>query len=141
MRHPVSTILALLALTATLSLAACNTFEGISSEDVAGTPTVYAKVIHEPNPLLLGHWRRSAPAQFSKPWAFDYCLVKKGDRYAVFYFYDSHMKNAFKGWADFTIDGDSMTSGVDGTTFAVEDGKVIMQYPGRTDKYHMVQGE
>jgi hypothetical protein len=130
---------ALTALAALLALASCSRYEGISAEDLAGVPTVYAAVKKEPDPLLMGHWRRPAPSGLSKPWAFSYCLVKRGDRYAVFYFYDSHLKNSFKGWADFTIDGNRMTSGVDGTTFSVEGGQVIMRYPGRTDRYRMTR--
>jgi len=115
----------------------CKSLNSISTEDVAGTPSVYAKVLKEPNPLLMGHYRRSAPADLFKPWTFNYCLVKKGDKYAVFYDYDSRKKNSFHGWADFTIDGDRLTSGVDGTTFYVKDGQVFMQYPGREAPYHM----
>lgn len=118
-------------------LTACKSLNSISSEDVAGTPSVYAKVLKEPNPLLVGHYRRSAPAEINKPWTFNYYLVKKGDKYAVFYDYDSRKKNSFHGWADFTIDGDRLTSGVDGVMFYVKDGRVFMQYPGRDTPYHM----
>lgn len=120
-----------------LALAACQGLNSVSSEDVAGTPTVYAKVVNAPNPLLLGHWRRPQPTGINRPWIFNYWLMKKGDRYAVYYFYDSRKKNSFKGWAEFTIDGDTMTSGVDGTVFTVVNGQVHMKVPGRDATYEM----
>lgn len=113
-------------------VSACVGVGGIRNEDKAGQPTTYARVVKEPNPLLLGHWRRPNPAGISKPWVFQYYLTKKGDKYAVYYFYDSKKKNMFSGWADFTIDGDTMVSGVDAVTFFVKDGQVFMLYPGRT---------
>ena len=113
-------------------LSACVGASGIRDEHKGAQPTVYAKVLKEPNPLLLGHWRRPSPAGMSKPWVFQYYLAKKGDKYAVYYFYDSKRKNMFSGWAEFTIDGDSMVSGVDGVTFFVKGGQVFMLYPGRS---------
>jgi len=126
---------------ALLLCAACSGLTPIKPADVETTPTVYAKVNAAPNPLLLGYWRRSAPSDINKPWVFNFWLVKKGEKYAVYYHYDSHKKNAFKGWADFTIDGDRMTSGVDGCVYYVENGEVYMQYPGRKDVYKMMRAE
>src|SRR5512140_3086196 len=127
------TLPALLVLLALMVLASCKGLNAISSDNTAGTPTVYAKVLKEPNPLLMGHWRRIPPAEFNHPWLFDYILVKKGDKYAVYYFYDSRdnkQHGYFSGWAAFTIDGDTMTSGEDGTIFYVKGGEVLMQYSG-----------
>ena len=132
---------ALIVLLAVTILASCKGLNSVSSQDVAGTPTVYAKVLKEPNPLLLGHWRRIPPAEFNHPWIFDYILVKKGDKYAVYYFYDSRNNKKhgyFNGWAAFTIDGDSMTSGEDGSIFYVKDGEVFMKYPDH-DKPNRMQ--
>jgi hypothetical protein len=120
-----------------LMLTACVSSMGISQEDVSGSPTTYATVVKAPNPQLMGHWRRSTPPNLEKPWMFQYWLVKHGDKYAVFYNYDSRRKNSFKGWASFNIDGDSMTSGVDGATFFVEGGKVFMRVAGRNEPYPM----
>jgi len=120
-----------------LLMTACVTSMGISQADVSGTPTTYATVVKAPNPQLMGHWRRMNPEGIEKPWMFQYWLVKNGDKYAVFYNYDSRRKNAFKGWASFNIDGDSMTSGVDGATFFVKDGQVFMQVAGRNTPYPM----
>ena len=134
----------LVVLSVLLAFSACQGLNSISDKDAAGTPTVYAKVLKEPNPLLMGHWRRIPPAEFNHPWIFDYILVKKGDRYAFYYFYDSR-NNAqhgyFSGWSDCTIDGDSMTSGADGSIFFVKDGEVYMQYPGHPKPTHMQRAE
>lgn len=132
MRRTLRTFIALMVLSA---LAACGgSLNAISYRNTTGTPSVYATVLKEPNPLLMGHWRRIPPAEFNHPWVFDYILVKKGDKYAVYYFYDSRNNKQhghFSGWASFTIDGDSMSSLEDGSTFFVKDGQVFMQYPGR----------
>ena len=124
-----------------LLCAACGGITPIKPADIETTPTVYAKVNNAPNPLLMGYWRRSAPSELNIPLAFNYWQVKKGDKYAVYYYYDSYKKIAFKGWADFTIDGDRMTSGVDGVVFYVENGEVLMQYPGRNVVYKMMRVE
>jgi len=132
---------ALLPLTLAL-LTACASMAPISAQDTAGTPTVYAKVLQPPNPLLLGYYRRSGPDNINHPWAFNYWLVQKGDKYAVYYYSrNAQFKNVYKGWADFTINGDIMTSGVDGVTFFVKDGEVEMGYPGRKETYHMMKVE
>jgi len=127
----------LTALALLLVIASCTGIKSISPEEVASTPTQYATVAAPPDPALLGHWRRPQPAGIEKPWLFQYHLVKKGDKYAVYYYYDSNRKNAFKGWASFSIDGSRMTSGVDGTTFYAKDGKVFMIWPGRDAHYPM----
>jgi hypothetical protein len=120
-----------------MMLTSCVTVGGISDEERASQPTIFAKVLKEPNPSLLGFWRRETPDGLNKPWVFQYYLTKVGDKYAVYYFYDSHKKNMHKGWADFTINGDIMTSGVDGVTIFVKEGKVCMQIPGRSTVYDM----
>ncbi|WP_243438875.1 hypothetical protein [Fundidesulfovibrio soli] len=130
-----------LVLAVLLMCSACAGLAPIKPADVETAPTASAKVIAAPNPLLMGHWRRIPPAGINNPWAFNYWLVKKGEKYAVYYYYDSHKKNAFKGWAEFTIDGDRMTSGVDGVIFYVENGEVLMQYPGRSENYKMMRVE
>lgn len=136
MRRHASSALLLLVLAL---LPACTSMSSISTQDASGTPTVYAIVVNPPNPLLMGHYRRSPPSEFNHPWAFSYWLVKKGDKYAVYYYYDSHKKNAFSGWAEFTINGDSITSPIDGATFFVENGEVRMSWPGRKETHKMTR--
>lgn len=118
-------------------LGACVSAGGIGDSDKGSQPSTYAKVLKEPNPILLGHWRRHKPPGLTNPWVFQYYLVKSGDKYAVYYFYDSKKKNMFSGWASFTIDGDSMISGVDGANFFVKGGQVYMSLPGRSEQYPM----
>lgn len=130
-------ILAPCVLAVLLLAVSCTGLNMVTSADLATQPTTYAKVVREPNPLLFGQWRRPQPAGINKPWMFSYVMERKGDKIAVFYFYDSRQKNSFKGWADFTIDGDSMVSGVDGATFYVENGKVFMKVAGRDTAYPM----
>lgn len=119
--------------------AACARMEPVTLQDAATEPSAYATVKAPPNPLLLGHWRRPPPPEFNKPWEFDFWLVQKGDKYAVYYHYDSRRKDSFKGWAEFTIDGDSMLSGVDGCVYYVEGSEVFMKYPGRDVAYKMAR--
>lgn len=134
-------VLMLAALSAFLLLTACAGSLGISQEEAGSTPTTYATVVNPPDPALMGHWRRPNPSGLSKPWLFHYWLVKHGDKYAVYYHYDSRKKNSFRGWASFTIDGKTMTSGVDAVTFTAESGGVIMRYPGRGESYRMEKVE
>lgn len=136
--------LPVLVLVSILALSACRGLNAISDQDTAGTPTVYAKVLKEPNPLLMGHWRRIPPSAYNHPWIYDYILVKKGDKYAVYYFYDSRNNRNygyFSGWTEFTINGDTMSSGQDGAVFYVKDGEVYMQNPSQGEPYHMQKVE
>ncbi|WP_169727797.1 hypothetical protein [Desulfovibrio inopinatus] len=104
----------------------------ITPEDVASEPTVYAKVITPPNPELLGFWRRDPPTQFNKPHTFDYWLIKKGDKYAVYYYWkDPKHGRTYDGWAPFVINGDTMRSTVDASKFFYKDGKVWHNWAGR----------
>jgi hypothetical protein len=111
-------------------LAGCGGLYPVTPNDVAGEPTVYAKVVKEPNPVLMGHWWREFPPEFEKPDVFEYWLVKKGDRYAVFYNWRGHKEN-FYGWAPFTINGDEMTSGVEPSRYFVDGGRVYHNYANR----------
>ena len=106
----------------------------LSRTDLGGEPTVYAKVRKEPNPLLLGHWRRIPPAEYNRPDKFEYIMIKKGDKYAVYYYW-GHGKSAnfHKDWTEFVLEGDSMSSLFDGVKFQVQDGKVYFYYPGRSE--------
>ncbi len=104
----------------------------VTSENVAGEPTVYSKVINPPNPNLLGFWRRIPPTQFNKPHTFDYWLVKRDDQYAVYYYWnDPKHGKTYDGWAPFIINGDTMRSKIDATTFFYKDGKVWHNWAGR----------
>jgi len=127
-------------LAALFALSACKT-SFITDSDLSGEPTVYAKVKKAPNPLLFGHWRRATPPGINKPWIFQYVMMEKNGKVAVYYMYDSRKGNAYKGWAAFTVDGDSMVSDVDATSYYVRDGKVYMKVPGRDAEYVMDKAE
>lgn len=107
---------------------------------LAGEPTVYAKVLKAPDPLLVGCYMRSRPSEYRRPNSYRYCLVKKGDKYAVYYDWrDGKTMEEHKGWMPFTINGDSMTSDTEPSTFLVKDGSVWHNYGGRTVLHKMLR--
>ncbi len=110
----------------------------IDAEKLAGEPTVYATVTKEPNPLLLGCYERMRPSEFKRPNSYEYCLVKKGDKYAVYYYWkNGKTKEVTEGWSPFAIAGDMMISGTEPSRFLVEDGQVYHNYGDRTSKHKM----
>lgn len=111
-----------------------------SRPELTGEPTVYATVNQEPNPLLLGCYLRSRPSEYNRPNSYQYCLVKKGDRYAVYYQWrDGKTLEEQKGWMPFTINGDRMTSDTEPSTYLVKDGSVWHSYGGRSSVNKMVR--
>lgn len=129
----------LAVLAAFFALSGCNIRNTITAEDMAEPPAVLAKVVKEPDPLLIGRYHRVQPSEFNHPWSFDYWLVKRGNGYAVYYRYAAPMGKSYRGWAEFVIEGGRMTSNVDGVVFYVEGGAVFMKYPGRDTAYPMVR--
>jgi hypothetical protein len=118
-----TTLLACMALC--LALSACNAMYAIHPKDLTGKPTVYAVVNKEPDPLLVGCYMRSRPEEYRRPNSYEYCLVKQGDQYAMYYYIkDGKSLAVFKNWSPCRIDGDSVTSGYDGSRYFVKDGKV-----------------
>lgn len=113
-----------------LALTGCSALP-IKPSEVSEEPTVYAKVVNPPDPLLMGYWRRIPPKEFNRPHVFNYWLVKKGDRYAVFYHWDDKRGKVVRGWFPFVIDGKSMTSSEDASVYFVRDGEVFHNYGGR----------
>ena len=109
------------------------------SPELAGEPTVYAKVVKEPDPLLLGCYMRSRPSEYNRPNSYTYCLVKKGDKYAVYYDWrDGKTLEEHQGWMPFTIYGDRMTSDTEPSTYLVKDGRVWHNYGGRAKLHPML---
>jgi hypothetical protein len=122
-----------------LLLAGCAA-KSDSAPELAGEPTVYATVNKEPDPLLMGCYLRSRPSEYSRPNSYRYCLVKKGDRYAVYYAWrDGKTLAEHKGWSAFTINGDRMTSDTEPSTYLVKDGSVWHSYGGRSSLNKMVR--
>uniref|UniRef100_I2Q690 Lipoprotein n=1 Tax=Desulfovibrio sp. U5L TaxID=596152 RepID=I2Q690_9BACT len=121
MRHILTAALAVLV----LALGACNGLNAIGQSDISGKPTVYATVNKAPNPLLVGCYMRSAPSEYNRPNKYEFCLVQEGGRYAFFnYVMDGKSLATFKDWTAATVDGDSVTSGYDGSRYFAKDGEV-----------------
>lgn len=130
--------LALLSVLGLLLLVGCAGKAG-SQPELAGTPTVYADVLNNPNPLLLGCFMRSRPSEYRRPNLYRYCLVQKGDKYAVYYEWrDGKSGEEHKGWMPFTIDGDKLISGTEPSSYQVKDGKVWHNYGGRDVMHRML---
>lgn len=112
--------------------------EGISRADIAGGPSKFCKVIKEPDPALLGGWKcvhqnfHPKLARYQKE-PIQYYLAKYGDRYAIyFYRFKKEADGAvYRGWRDFTIDGDRIYSKT-GVRFFLKDGAV--HYSWKNDK-------
>lgn len=112
--------------------------QAIDAEKLATEPAVYAKVTKEPNPLLLGCYERMRPSEFKRPNSYEYCLVKKGDKYAVYYYWKhGKTKAVTEGWMPFTIVGDMMISDTEPSRYLVEDGNVYHNYGDRASKHKM----
>lgn len=110
---------------ASLALCACNGLYAISSKDASGKPGVYASVNKAPDPLLVGCYIRSSPSEYNHPNKYEFCLVREGDRYAMFYYVmDGKTLATFKDWTGAVIDGESVTANYDGSRYFVKDGEV-----------------
>jgi hypothetical protein len=119
-------LLSLLFLSALLGVA------GAEPPDEAGKPTVYCKVVQEPNPQLLGGWKCVFPLHLENG-ELDtnpakYWLVKEGDRYALYF--DRIARNGrkrYSGWKDWTIRATEIDSGT-GVRIYTEDGAVFLRW-------------
>ena len=108
-----------------VALTACNTLNAVQPKDLSGKPTIYAVVNKEPNPQLLGCFVRPRPAEYNRPNQYEFCLVKNGDQYAMYYYIlDGKSLAMFKGWSPSLVDGDAVTSGYDSSRYFVKDGAV-----------------
>lgn len=118
-----ATLLAGMALS--LALCACASLNAIQPKDLTGKPTVYAVVDKAPNPLLVGCFVRSRPEEYVRPNKYEFCLVKEGEQYAMYYYIlDGKSLATYKAWTPCRVDGDSLTSGYDGSRYFVKDSKV-----------------
>ncbi len=131
--------LSLVAALMLLVLAGCAG-SAASRPETAGEPTVYARVVNPPNPLLVGCWMRSRPSEYRRPNSYTYCLVQKGGKYAVYYEWrDGKTLEEHKGWMPFTIDGDRMSSDTEPSSYVVKDGRVWHAYAGRDTLHPMLR--
>lgn len=117
-------------LAALLLFAGCSPLP-ITGKDIASEPTAWCVVNTPPDPALMGYWRRIPPSQYNRPHVFNYWLVKRGERYAVFYHWDDKRGKVVRGWFPFVIDGDRMTSSEDPSTYFIKEGSVFHNYSGR----------
>ena len=118
-------LVAFLGLFLILSLAACVGLNAIGPTDITGKPSVYAVVDKAPNPLLVGCYMRSTPSEFNRPNRYEFCLVKDGDKYALYYYMmDGKTLARTRGWTSAVVNGDTFTSGADGVRYFVKDGAV-----------------
>ena len=117
----------------TLAFAAPET-KGIGSQDVAGKPDVFCKVIKEPDPLLLGGWKCVHHGYDIKLHKYtdepaEYWLVKYGNQYGLYFYRVKADTKPYKGWRECTINGASITSRT-GFNITVKDGEVYYKWGG-----------
>lgn len=132
---------ALLCLTVALvaSLFGCNGLNAVGQQDISGKPSVYAQVNKEPNPTLMGCYLRSRPSEYNRPNKYEYCLVKAGSGYAVYYYMmDGKTLNTFKDWSAASINGDCLTVQFDGSTYCAKGGEVFQTTAGSSDEHRML---
>jgi hypothetical protein len=109
------------------------TAQGIKRSDVEGEPSVYLKVIKEPDPALMGGWKIEWRRHRERGSRIDinpvqYWLVKRGDRYALyFYRIKREVGKRFIGWQEWTANGNEIVSGT-GIRFLARDGNVYFQW-------------
>lgn len=107
--------------------------KGISPADIAGKPSVFCKVLKEPNPLLLGRWKCLWERYIQKTGATDpnpieYYLAKYGDQYAIYFFRSKEGgEKIYSSWREFTIDGNTIKSDT-GVKIYTENGEVYFQF-------------
>ena len=122
-----------------LSLFGCNGLDAIGKQDISGTPTSYAQVNKEPNPALLGCFVRSRPSEYNRPNKYEFCLIKSGQGYAVYYYFmDGKSLNTFKGWTSASINGDCLTADYDGSTYCVKNGEIMQTTTASSDPHRML---
>lgn len=103
-------------------------------------PTVWATVKNQPSGIMLGHWARIPPEQSNNPDEYEYALIKRGDKYAVyFYWKGKEPKQRIKGWQPFIIDGDRIESQVDGSVFFEQFGSVYHNLNGQPVNSRMIK--
>jgi hypothetical protein len=108
--------------------------EGMRASDAAGAPTVFCKVVKEPDPALLGGWSGVHNRWISKFSRYEadpvgFWLKKYGDKYAL-YFYRSKAAGGdrvLKGWRPWTINGKEITSST-GVRLYTENGEVFFSW-------------
>ncbi len=102
-------------------------------QDVAGAPSVFCKVLKEPNPRLMGGWQVMWHRYRTKQGRTDinpveFWLVKRENRYGLyFYRFKAEENTTYLGWRDWTINGDEIVSGT-GIRFFTDGTDVFFQW-------------
>jgi hypothetical protein len=119
----------LIAVFLMLALASCQTMQ---SDGVKTNPTAFCTVVNEPDPVLLGGWKGTAPLQLETG-AMDinpveYRLYKFGDRYALYFERIARDgRKRYGGWQPWTISGKEINSN-SGITIYTENGEVFFRF-------------
>jgi hypothetical protein len=124
---------------------ATNLPSGITPSDIATQPTVFCKVLSEPDPLLLGGWKcnvwgtNSRGIRYKNP--LQYWLVKKDDKYAMYYYYTRYSgRDRFAGWRDWIINGEEIVNPSGSIRFFVRNGEVYFSWKnGKPIKMSRIQ--
>ncbi len=109
----------------------------IKPSDVADKPTVFCKVVKEPNPALVGHFGCTHQTRRPKTDAIamepiEYWLLKVGDQYGLYFYRVKDGKGKkLRGWRKWYLEGDRINSGESAEIF-VKDGDVY--YGWKSDK-------
>ena len=113
MKKALFTVFCLLAVAAFAS--AATETKGIKPHDVSGKPDVFCKVTKEPDPSLLGGWKCSHRRYNMKLHKYvtehiEFWLVKYQDRYGLYLFREKPGEKTYRGWREYTINGNQITS-------------------------------
>ncbi len=101
-------------------------------------PTVYARVTESPDPAPLGCFTRVRPSEFKRPNTYSFCLVQKGDKYAVYYDWkDGKTLEEHEGWMPFSVMRDRIISDTEASTYLLKDGGVWHSFGGREALHRM----
>ncbi|QLA17392.1 hypothetical protein [Desulfolutivibrio sulfoxidireducens] len=134
-RAPVLLFPGMLAL-AVLSLASVAL--AIDPKLLDAEPTVHARLVETPDPALLGCFTRVRPSEFKRPNTYSFCLVQKGDKYAVYYDWkDGKTLERHEGWMPFSIMKDRIISDTEASTYLLKDGEVWHNFGGREAMHRM----
>lgn len=107
--------------------------KGIKPQDIAGRPSVFCKVLAQPDPLLIGGWQcihhRFIPklgAEELDP--VEFWLVKYGDQYGLYFYREkAGGDKIYRGWREWTINGNEIRSET-GVRLFTQEGKVYFSW-------------
>jgi hypothetical protein len=112
-----------------LAMACCQTMQ---SSELNTKPTVFCSIVQEPDPVLLGGWKCTAPLGLEKG-GFDinpveYRLYKVDGQYALYFERIARDgRKRYGGWRPWTISGKEITSDT-GITIYTKNGEVFFRF-------------